>query len=101
MYNSAAVVLNSSCSDRVVVLTVLPELFWVVDASDFVAEVPVGTWYLGVEKPLDGLEPAACWISLPCSAISAGASFENSWRSCGTSLVRTRSFTGAFSLDSA
>jgi hypothetical protein len=38
---------------------------------------------------------------LPCSAIKAGPSFANSFRSWGTSLARTRSFTGALELASA
>jgi hypothetical protein len=53
-----------------------------------------------VENPLDGLEPGACWISLPCSAIKAGPSFANSFRSCGTILARTKSLTGALELAS-
>jgi len=60
-----------------------------------------GVYSLGVETPLDGPEPGACWISLPCSAIRAGPSLANSLRSFGTILVRTRSLTGAFELASA
>lgn len=47
--------------------------------------------YLGVEKPLDGLEPGACWISFACSRISAGARPARCFRRSGTSLLRATS----------
>lgn len=66
---------NSSVAVTVVVLT---------DDFVFVLVVVVvvgltGTAFLegchvGVETPLDGFEPGACWRSLPCSVIRAGAS---------------------------
>lgn len=77
----------------------LLRLVWVVLVGWEVAE-PDGTCSFGVENPLDGLEPGACWISLPCSAIKAGPSFANSFRSCGTILARTKSLTGALELAS-
>ena len=62
--------------------------------------VELGTCSLGVETPLDGFEPGACWMSFPCSAIKAGPTFANSFRSCGAILERTRSLTGALLLAS-
>jgi len=65
-------------------------------ADDARAEVPDETCNLGVDVPLAGWEPGACWMSLPCSAIKAVPSLANSFLSCGTILDRTRSLTGAF-----
>jgi len=97
-YNSDAGARNSSVSVTVVVFTEeLPLLVCVVVA---IGAGPLGTWILGVDTPLEGPEPGACWMSLPCSAMRAGPSFANSFRSCGTILARTRSLTGAFELAS-
>ncbi len=49
----------------------------------------------GVLKPDDGLDPGACWISLPCSDIRVGASLGRRFRICGVISFRTRSFTGS------
>jgi len=62
VYNSDAVVRNSAESLRVVTLTFFP----LPESCVLVAEVwfDLVTWeletYLGVEKPLEGLEPGAC-----------------------------------------
>ena len=55
---------------------------------------------LTVEKPLDGFESGACWMSLPCSLIRAGASSANFTRRSGTIFFRTRSLTGCFDVAS-
>ena len=99
-YSSEAGARNSSVSVTVVVFTRLPPFFWVMVVVDEEAAGGVGLWILGVEKPLDGFEPGACWISLPCSAIRAGPNVVNFFRSCGTILDRTRSLTGALELAS-
>lgn len=82
-------------------LTTLPvALVWAVVEVVAFAAAPLGAWTLGVEKPLEGFEPGACWMSLPCSAMRAGASLTNSDRSFGTSFDLTASLTGCFSLES-
>jgi hypothetical protein len=58
-------------------------------------EICVLETYFGVENPLEGLEPGACWRPLPCSVIKAGASFGRRDRICGTSLLRATSLTAA------
>ena len=60
----------------------------------------LGTWSFGVETPLDGLESGACWMSLPCSEMSAGPSLTNCLRSWGIMWLRMRSLTGALELAS-
>lgn len=50
----------------------------------------------GVLQPDDGLEPGACWMSLPCSLIKVGPSFGRSFRICGVISFLTRSLTGSF-----
>ena len=52
----------------------------------------------GVETPLEGLEFGACWMSLPCSAMRAGARPWRAERSCGVKDLRIRSFTGCLLL---
>ena len=54
-----------------------------------------------MEGVIAGLLPAACWMSLPCSVISAGPSSWRCLRSCGSSLDRIRDFTGCFEDDSS
>lgn len=77
--SSAAVVRNSvlHLMDEVLTWTALPwlvetdvEVFGFALACAAVEEVIL---LIGVETPLVGPEPGACWISLPCSAIRAGA----------------------------
>lgn len=45
-----------------------------------------------------GLEPAVCWMSLPCSAMRSPEKRERDLRSWGSSWPRTRSRTACFSL---
>jgi len=93
----SAVVRNSCKSERLVTLT-----FDVDVAVEFAAEpsfcLPTGELckIFGVVAPDVGPEPGACWISLPCSLMSVGASFCRCFRICGVISFRTRSFTGSF-----
>ena len=80
-------------SVTVVVFTELLPVVEVVEGPG--AEDGVCNLGVGVEKPLEGFEPGACWISFPCSAIRAGPNLMNCFRNCGTSFARTRSLTGA------
>lgn len=78
VYSSAAEVRNSSEVVTVVVLTWLAAVVdVVVDVVDFCG-IWAGLlgWYFGVDTPLPGFEPGACWMSFPCSLIKAGASLE-------------------------
>ena len=67
---------NSSLDVTVVMFTLL--LLFVEDGSD--VDVALALLWAAVEEvtmvvgPRDGELPGACWISLPCSAISAGPS---------------------------
>ena len=54
-----------------------------------------------VEVVMAGLCPGACWMSLPCSVIRAGASSCRFFRSCGSSFVRMRDLMGCFDDDSS
>lgn len=82
----SAVVRNSCVSEREVTLIEgpLPACDVLVAFDEFGSSPCLATLELcrtrGVLKPDDGLLPGACWISLPCSVISAGASFCKRWR---------------------
>jgi hypothetical protein len=60
------------------------------------AAVEEVTLLTGVEMPLEGPEPGACWISLPCSDIKAGASFCRLERIWGRRADRIKALTGSF-----
>ena len=69
---------NSAVEVRVVVFMAGPLVVEVCDdvkegfARDWAADEEV-VLFMGVDTPLEGLELGACWMSLPCSAIRAGA----------------------------
>jgi len=94
---------NSVESVTVVTFTDGPlPLDCVVDGVDASPDLGIDVLdiYFGVENPLEGFEPAACWMSFPCSAIRAGPSFWRCFRSCGRIFDRTRSLTGCLLLES-
>ena len=86
-YNSAAEVRNSSLEVTVVVLIngplLPPEVAVELDLGFAFAWAAVEevVMVVGVANPDEGLEPGACWISLPCSAMSVGPSFCKALRS--------------------
>ena len=90
---------NSAVEERVVVFTAGPLAVEACDdaeeglARDWVADEDV-VLLMGVETPLEGLELGACWMSLPCSAIRAGARLWRECRSWGRMEVRMRSLRG-------
>ena len=101
--SSSAVVRNSSEEVTVVVLTRGPFLpaevnvFADVDGLALAwAAVEEVVMVVGVATPLEGLEDAVCWRSLPCSEMRAGASLMRALRSWGTRAERTKSLTGCF-----
>lgn len=100
-YSSSAVVRNSSLSVSFEVLTMVLEPALVFGVAAAAVASRLGSIYLGVETPLEGPDPGACWISLPCSAFRVDGSLSNSWRSSGTSLERTSALTGSFSFELA
>ena len=96
---SSAVVLNSSVAVTVVVFT--EDLELVVTAKGALTGTGLlEGCHVGVEKPLDGLDPEVCCKSFPCSAIRAGLSLTRALHNCGVIFERTKSLTGCFSLDS-
>lgn len=69
-------------SDRLVTFTLYAplEFFAVLTVefdfgSSFCFATDELSMILGVLTPDEGFEAAVCWISLPCSAMSVGASF--------------------------
>lgn len=61
--------------------------------------MPELLYVFGVLNPDEGLDPGACWTSLPCSWTSLGPIFWKCFRSCGVISLRTRSFAGSVSVD--
>ena len=50
---------------------------------------------------MEGLYPGACWMSFPCSVMSAGPSSWRFLRSCGSSFDRINALMGCFEDDSS
>lgn len=96
---------NSSEELTVVVLTEGPFLVVDVEGCEDDGAGLAFAWaaveeFMIVVGMADADVSVACWMSLPCSAMRAGPSLWSCWRSWGTILDRTRSFTGCFVLDS-
>jgi len=96
-YNSAAVVRNSVDSVSVVTFTFSPVLAACVVVELELLPLVMCVWetYLGVENPLEGFEPGACWMSFACSRIRAGARPDRCFRRRGTSFLRATSLIAA------
>ena len=95
---------NSSFEFTVVVLTkevLLPVMASLDVADGFALSGAAVEEAVIVVGRSAGEVPGACWMSLPCSAISVGPRLGSSLRSCGMILERMRSFTGCFELASA
>ena len=94
----SAVVRNSWESERVVTLILEADvLVFDVDlGSSFCFAMEELSWIFGVLQPDDGLEPGACWMSLPCSFTRTPASFCKRFRISGVISSRTRSLTASF-----
>lgn len=86
-------------SERLVTLMLGPFVPWFEEVLDLPSSFDFATDELssirGVEKPDVGLDPDACCMSLPCSAIRVGASFCSRDRICGVISRRTSSLTGS------
>lgn len=96
---------NSSEELTVVVLTEGPFLVVDVEGCEDDGAGLAFAWaaleeFMIVVGMADADESVVCWMSLPCSVMRAGPSLWSCWRSWGTILDRTRSFTGCFELDS-
>lgn len=89
---------NSCVSEREVVLIFLPVAASVeVLVAELEDLLTPEFWRVrtGV-KLAEGLVPGACWMSLPCSAISAGPILRRWVRSWGVIDFRTRALAGSF-----
>lgn len=88
---------NSWVSEREVVLTFLP-VAGSVDVLVVLPEDLLTPEFCSVRtgaKLAEGLVPGACWMSFPCSVISAGPILRRWVRSWGVRDLRTRAFAGS------